>query len=116
MQVRVATRQHDVLDLICPERVTDPGDAGEVLERHQQEAKLVHRAGRPGLEKAAPYLLPRLSDERILDLAWWQLKQMVVRAPGPDEISWHSDDEAMDALRDAVRAACGPHRPRAEGG
>src|SRR5262245_27202909 len=69
-----AKRQQEILESISPGRVTYPAGAGEVLERHQQEAKLVHRAGRPGLEKVAPYLLRRLSDERILHLAWQQLE------------------------------------------
>src|SRR4051812_42695937 len=85
--VACSTEGEDALEGISPEQVTRPGCAGAVLARHQEEAALVHRAGRPGLKKVAPYFLQRLSDERILDLAWYQLGGMEVRAPGPDGMS-----------------------------
>jgi hypothetical protein len=112
-----AQRRREALESISPERVTRRGSAAEVLMRHWKEAELVLRAGRPGLEKVAPHLLRRLSDARILDLAWHELRAMEVRAPGPDGVEYLEPDDEEKwgtwlALHKQIRG--GEYRPGPE--
>ncbi len=115
---RRAADSRPSLDDLHPKRVSrNDGDQYDFLSRHQAEAVLVSHFGRRAMQKVAPYLCHRISDERTLAVAWDYLAEHGGPTPGPDGLRY--DDlnpserwQLLRSLRDAIRS--GEYQPGEE--
>src|SRR5262249_18336651 len=92
------------------------GDYFDFITRHRKQARRMLEQGQKGIEKIAPALLRRISDERALRVAWDYLRQNGGQAPGPGGDGYDHPDyliwQACRGIRDDVRE--GEYEPRSE--
>jgi hypothetical protein len=85
------------------------GSVDDFLARHRRHVQHVLQRGREGLLEIVPLLLPRISDERTLSLAFDYLAARGGPAPGPDGERYSDFSESgkwqrFRELRDVIRA------------
>jgi group II intron reverse transcriptase/maturase len=85
------------------------GTPDDFITRHRRQARRMLGLGRAGIEKIAPALLRRISDERCSKVAWDYLSANGGQAPGPDGFRYDDFDEEdvwheCRQLRDQIRS------------